>query len=427
MISPKNLKKLSFLVYGLGSTGKSVINFFRKNNIKNYKVWDDNNKDLYKKLRPKNFKKALSETNYIVLSPGVSLKKSKKKEQLNKYKKKIITDIDLIFLIKKFYKSIVVTGTNGKSTTCKILDHVLKRNKYKTCLGGNIGTPILSLNIKKNNLLIIEASSFQLAHSKFICPDYAILLNISNDHIDWHGNIRNYINSKFKIFSKQTKNQYSILNKNLKKYLKKRLASKVIIPKIKNFKKLKDEINNPYLKSDINDENMMFVLSLSKLLGIKEKSFIKSLESFVGLPHRHEIFLKKGNCTFINDSKATSFQASKLALKSSKDIFWIVGGLPKKNDKFNIYNVRKNIIRSYIIGKNTNYFKKQLQNKVSFYISKNLKNSVIKILKDIKLLKRKNNTILLSPASASFDQYLNFEERGRAFKKFCKYYARKYV
>ena len=427
MISPKNLKKLSFLVYGLGSTGKSVINFFRKNNIKNYKVWDDNNKDLYKKLRPKNFKKALSETNYIVLSPGVSLKKSKKKEQLNKYKKKIITDIDLIFLIKKFYKSIVVTGTNGKSTTCKILDHVLKRNKYKTLLGGNIGTPILSLNIKKNNLLIIEASSFQLAHSKFICPDYAILLNISNDHIDWHGNIRNYINSKFKIFSKQTKNQYSILNKNLKKYLKKRLASKVIIPKIKNFKKLKEEINNPYLKSDINNENMMFVLSLSKLFGINDKSFIKSLESFVGLPHRHEIFLKKGNCIFINDSKATSFHASKFALKSSKDIFWIVGGLPKKNDKFNINNVRKNIIRSYIIGKNTNYFKKQLQNKVSFYISKNLKNSVIKILKDIKLLKRKNNTILLSPASASFDQYLNFEERGRAFKKFCKYYARKYV
>ena len=427
MISPKNLKKLSFLVYGLGSTGKSVINFFRKNNIKNYKVWDDNNKDLYKKLRPKNFKKALSETNYIVLSPGVSLKKSKKKEQLNKYKKKIITDIDLIFLIKKFYKSIVVTGTNGKSTTCKILDHVLKRNKYKTLLGGNIGTPILSLNIKKNNLLIIEASSFQLAHSKFICPDYAILLNISNDHIDWHGNIRNYINSKFKIFSKQTKNQYSILNKNLKKYLKKRLASKVIIPKIKNFKKLKEEINNPYLKSDINNENMMFVLSLSKLFGINDKSFIKSLESFVGLPHRHEIFLKKGNCIFINDSKATSFHASKFALKSSKDIFWIVGGLPKKNDKFNINNVRKNIIRSYIIGKNTNYFKKQLQNKVSFYISKNLKNSVIKILKDINSFKRKNNTILLSPASASFDQYLNFEERGNTFKKLCKYYARKYV
>ena len=427
MISSQNFKKLSFLVYGLGSTGQSVINFFKKNNIKNYKVWDDNNKDFYKKLRPKNLKKTLSETNYIVLSPGVSLKKSKKRKQLNKYKEKIITDIDLIFLLKKFFKSIVVTGTNGKSTTCKILEHVLKKNKYKPLLGGNIGTPILSLNVKKNNFLIIEASSFQLAHSKFICPDYAILLNISNDHIDWHGNLRNYINSKLKIFSNQTKKQYSILNINLKKYLKKKLITKVIIPTKKNLKKLKKKINNPYLTSDINDENMMFILSISKLLGIKEKSFIKSLESFVGLPHRHEIFLQKGNCTFINDSKATSFEASKSALRSSKDIFWIVGGLPKKNDIFNLDNVRKNIIRGYIIGKNTNFFKKQLQNKVSFYISKNLKNSVIKILQDIKSLKRKNNTILLSPASASFDQYLNFEERGNVFKRLCKYYARKYV
>ena len=427
MISAKNFKKLSFLVYGLGSTGQSVINFFKKNNIKNYKVWDDKTNDVYKKLRPKNLKKALLKTDYIVLSPGVSLIKSKKKKQLNKYKEKIITDIDLIFLLKKSFKSIVVTGTNGKSTTCKILEHVLKKNNFKTLLGGNIGTPILSLNVKKNNFLIIEASSFQLSHSKFICPDYAILLNISNDHIDWHGNLRNYINSKFKIFSNQKKNQYSILNLNLKKYLKKRLTTKVIIPKIKNFQRLKSKINNPYLKSDINEENMMFVLSLSKLLGIKEKSFIKSLESFVGLPHRHEIFLKKGNCTFINDSKATSFQASKFALKNGNNIFWIVGGLPKKNDRFNINNVKKNIIRTYIIGKNTNFFKKQLQNKVSFYISKNLKSSVIKILKDIKFFKKKNNTILLSPASASFDQYLNFEDRGNAFKKLCKYYARKYV
>ena len=427
MISDKNFKKLSFLVYGLGSTGQSVINFFKKNNIKNYKVWDDKTNDVYKKLRPKNLKKALLKTDYIVLSPGVSLIKSKKKKQLNKYKEKIITDIDLIFLLKKSFKSIVVTGTNGKSTTCKILEHVLKKNNFKTLLGGNIGTPILSLNVKKNNFLIIEASSFQLSHSKFICPDYAILLNISNDHIDWHGNLRNYINSKFKIFSNQKKNQYSILNLNLKKYLKKRLTTKVIIPKIKNFQRLKSKINNPYLKSDINEENMMFVLSLSKLLGIKEKSFIKSLESFVGLPHRHEIFLKKGNCTFINDSKATSFQASKFALKNGNNIFWIVGGLPKKNDRFNINNVKKNIIRTYIIGKNTNFFKKQLQNKVSFYISKNLKSSVIKILKDIKFFKKKNNTILLSPASASFDQYLNFEDRGNAFKKLCKYYARKYV
>ena len=187
MTSTNSFKDLSFLVYGLGLTGKSVVSFFKKNQIKNYQVWDDKDKNLFKSKRPNNLEKALKKVNHIVISPGVSLKKSKNKNKLIKYKSKIITDIDLIFLLKKFYKSVVVTGTNGKSTTCKILSHVLNKNGYKSLLGGNIGTPILKLNIEQDNFLVIEASSFQLAHSKFIRPDYAILLNITNDHIDWHG------------------------------------------------------------------------------------------------------------------------------------------------------------------------------------------------------------------------------------------------
>ena len=205
MVSINNFKKLSFLVYGLGTTGLSVINFFKKNGIKNYKVWDDINKNLYKKFRPNNLAKAVKECNYIILSPGISLKKSKNRIKLQKYKNKIITDIDIVFLFKRFYKSIVVTGTNGKSTTCKIIEHVLKKNGFKVLLGGNIGNPILNLKITKRNFLVIEASSFQLAHSKYISPDYSILLNITNDHLDWHGSMKNYINSKLRIFKLQKK------------------------------------------------------------------------------------------------------------------------------------------------------------------------------------------------------------------------------
>jgi len=177
----------------------------------------------------------------------------------------------------------------------------------------------------------------------------------------------------------------------------------------------------------INDENMSFVFNLSKILKIKEKSFLKTLNSFKGLPHRYEIFLRKKNYLFINDSKATSFQATKFALKSSKNIFWIVGGLPKKNDKFNFEKIKNNIIKSYIVGKNTNFFKKQLQKKVSFCVTKNIKNSLLKILKDIKLFRKKRNTILLSPASASYDQFTNFEKRGEEFKRLSKFYATKYI
>ena len=222
MISINNFRKLSFLVYGVGSTGKSVIKFFKRNKITNFKVWDDKDEKSYKLKRPISLDRSLREVDYVILSPGVSLHNSRNKKKLIKHKSKIITDIDLVFLLKRFYKSIVVTGTNGKSTTCKIIEHVLKKNKYKISLGGNIGIPILNLKIKKNSILLIEASSFQLAYSKFIKPDFAILLNITNDHLDWHGNMKNYINSKFKIFENQTKNQYSLINKELELKLKKK-------------------------------------------------------------------------------------------------------------------------------------------------------------------------------------------------------------
>ena len=424
-----NLKKFSFLVYGLGSTGESIIKFFKKNSISNFYVWDDKKK-LKKEFDLKNLdiKKVIKEVDYIVLSPGISLKEALYKKELSKFKKKIITDIDLLYLSNSNFKSIVVTGSNGKSTTCKLIYHLLQKNKYKVALGGNIGTPVLNLKIKKNTFFVIEASSFQLSHSKFIKPNYAILLNITNDHLDWHGSMGEYVRSKFKIFKLQTKNNFALINKNfVKAFNKKKYLSKLITPKFTSYEKIKLLINNNYLSSKINDENMSFVFSLSKLLKIKDKRFISSMKTFIGLPHRHEIFLKKKNITFINDSKATSFQATNLALSFSKNIFWIVGGRPKKNDKINLNNVKNNVIKSYIIGKHTNFFKKRLKNKIKFSITKNLKNSIISIIKDLKPFRNVNTTILLSPGAASFDQFKNFETRGDQFKKMSRLYAKKLI
>ena len=425
MFNISNIKELSFLVYGLGLSGKSVVNFFKKNNIKNYEVWDDKQKQLFKNKRSKNLTKTLSKVDYIVLSPGISLND---KKNINKFKKKIITDIDFLYLTNKKFKSIVVTGTNGKSTTCKLISHLLKKNKHKVLLGGNIGTPILDLKITKNTYVVIEASSFQLSHSKFIQPDFSLLLNITNDHLDWHGNITNYRNSKLKIFMLQKKNQFALINNSIKKiFIKKKFLSKLIIPDQKNYLKIKYKIKNRYLRSNINDENMSFVYMFSKLIKISEKDFIKAIESFIGLPHRYEIFLKRKNITFINDSKATSFEATKYALSNSKNIRWILGGLSKKNDKINLSGIKKNIIKCYLIGKKTNFFKKQIENKINFLITKNLKKTLIKIFKDIKLSSIKSNTILLSPAAASYDQFMNFEKRGDEFKKLSKLYVRKFI
>ncbi len=421
LLMPK-IKELSFLVYGLGTTGRSVAKFLIKNKIKKFNVWDDKEKNSLKNYRPKNLLQVLNQVDFIVLSPGISLLKNK---NLRKFKKKIITDIDLFYLTKNRPKSIVVTGTNGKSTTCKLLEHLLKKNKYKIFLGGNIGTPILNLKDQKKNFAIIEASSFQLSHSKFICPNYAIFLNFSNDHLDWHGSKKSYLNSKFRIFRLQNKNHYALINKNLRNiFRKKNFVSKLILPREKDYENIKFKIKNDYLTSNINYENMSFIYTFSKLMRIKDENFIKSMKSFKGLSHRFEIFLKRNGITFINDSKATSFKATDLALTGLKNIYWILGGLPKEGDRITISKHKKNIIKCYLIGKDIKFFKNQIKNKLVFSITKNLKNSVIKILKDCKLKKNISKFVLLSPASASFYQFPNFEQRGEEFKRLCNKYAK---
>ncbi len=433
-LSLNYLRNKNFAIYGLGTTGRSVINYFHKYGFKNYVGWDDDIK-VFKRFQGTKYKKiknfflrSLNYVDYIIVSPGININKAKLKKILLKNRKKIITDLDLFYLLNPNIKSIVVTGTNGKSTTCKIIDHVLRKNNINTALGGNIGSPILNLNLHKKSLIVIEASSFQLAYSKFIKPDYALILNITKDHLDWHGSMDSYIESKFKIFSLQQKNNFALINnkKLLKKFKKHKYESKIKFITTNKYKKIKNKIKNKYLKSEVNEENMSFVYTLSKMLKIKEKSFIKSLKSFNGLAHRHEIFYKNNNKIFVNDSKATSFEATRYALKNNKNIFWIVGGYPKMGDQFKINKLKKNIIKAYIIGKHMKIFKKFLNGKIEFKLCKTLKNAVVAIIKDTKKIKNKEITVLLSPASASYDQFKNFENRGDKFKKLVKIYGKKF-
>ena len=425
MLKIPKLSELSFLVYGLGLSGISTVNFFKKKNIKNFKVWDDKQKNLFKSFRAKDLKQTINNVDFVVLAPGISLNKNK---ILSKFKNKIITDIDLFFLINKNCKTIVVTGTNGKSTTCKLIEHLLKKNNFKCRLGGNIGTPILNLKNLNNGYVIIEASSFQLSHSKFIRPDYAFFINITNDHLDWHGSKYNYLSSKLKIFNLQNKNNYAIMNRSIRKIFKnKKFLSKPLINDHERYNKvIKSKIKNDYLLSKINDENMSFVYTFSKLIKIKEKKFLSAMKSFSGLPHRFEIFLEKKGVIFINDSKATTFEATQLALNSLKNIYWILGGYPKNGDTIKVAKYKKKIIKCYIIGNNTSFFKNQIKGKLNFLITRNLKNSITQIFKEIKFQNNEKKSILLSPSAASFDQFKNFEKRGDEFKRLCKQYARKF-
>ena len=418
MESLRDLKSKKIGIYGLGLTGKSVINFLRKNKFKDYFSWDDKTK------KTPHVKKFIDKSDFIVISPGINLKNSPFKINLLKNKKKIISDLDLFYLLNKKIKmkTIMITGTNGKSTTCKMIEHLFKKVGIKTITGGNIGKPILSCKIFKKLVYIIEASSFQLEYSKFIIPNFAIILNISSDHLDWHKTKKNYQNAKFKIFSNQSSKDYALLNskKLILKFKKKKIKSKLIFIK-KNFLKFENKISNYYLNSRTNFENMSFVYSIAKKFKINDQNFFSAMNSFKGLEHRQELIYKKKNLTIINDSKATSFEATKFALQKYDNIFWILGGLPKKNDKIELGKLRNKIHKIFIIGEHANFFKKFLKN-LEYSLIKNLSSAVKKSIREAKKLDKKA-TILLSPSAASYDQYKNFVDRGNKFKKYVKLYV----
>jgi len=414
-------------IYGMGLTGCSAAVTLKKLGAQVF-CWDDNIK-VRKKIKKFNFllnkfwldKKLVDN---IVISPGIDISKCKIKNFLRRNLNKVITDLDLFFDLNKDALIVSITGTNGKSTTCKIIEKILKFAKYNVKTVGNIGNPILSaIETKKKYVFILEVSSYQLQYSKLFRSKHAAILNISPDHLERHRNIKNYIKIKSRIFFGQSSSDYSYINPT-NKYSKsiinifktKKLKSKLIPIKKLGYDLLIKKINNNYFKSKGNIENMAFAYRIAKNLKISDKIIIRGLKKFKGLPHRQEIVFSNRNLLCINDSKATSFDACFQSLSNYNQIYWIVGGLPKYKDYFYLNSVRKKIVKAYIIGKNIPFFKKQIRKKIPFTVSKNIHNAVNDIYKDIKSKKNLKKTILFSPAAASFDQFANFENRGNYFK-----------
>jgi len=411
----------------MGLTGCSTARALKKLGVQ-VLCWDDSTK-VRKKI--KNFNFPLNKfwldkklVDNIVVSPGIDISKCKIKNFLRKNLNKIITDLDLFFDLNKDALIVSITGTNGKSTTCKIIEKILKIAKYNVKTVGNIGNPILSLTkTKKKYVFILEVSSYQLQYSKLFRSKHAAILNISPDHLERHGSIKNYINIKSKIFLSQNNSDYSYINLS-NKYTKliknifriKKLKSKLVEVNKLDCSFLLKKINNKYLKKEGNIENLAFAYRIAKNLKINNKAIIKAFNKFKGLPHRQEIIFSSKKILCINDSKATSFDACFQSLLNYNKIYWIVGGLPKYHDNFHLKKIRKRIKKAYIIGKSSSFFKKQIRNNFPFMVANNLKNAVKNIYRDIKFEKESKITILLSPAAASFDQFSNFEDRGVCFK-----------
>ena len=414
------------LIYGLGKSGISAYEFLKKDNqIFLYDDFETKSKNLKLKKNLISYKKILkSDFDYVIISPGIDLNKCKLSNFLKKNLNKIFSDLDIFYT---FYKNscITITGTNGKSTTCKLLYEIFKDQKFHVKLVGNIGNPILSTkNIKKKTIFIIEASSYQLEYSKLFKSSYAAILNLAIDHIERHKSLNNYTKAKFKLLKNQNRKDYAFLKKSdplIKKHLKlNKYKSKIIKVDTKNVDKTLHDIKNDYFLSDTNKENLSFVLEISKRFNLKKKILIKTLQNFKGLKYRQEIILKRKNLLIINDSKSTSLSSSESLLKKEMKIYWLIGGIFKKKDKLNLPRKYFKNIKAYIFGKNKNIFKKILNKKIENENFSNLEIALKKILTLVKKNRNKNQMILFSPSAASFDQFKNFEERGLYFNNLIK-------
>ena len=420
------LKNKKILIYGFGKTGIASFKYLNKDNY--LKIFDDNKITLSKKIN-KNFFIKKNEINlfkfdFIVLSPGIDVKKCGLKKYLRKNREKIITDLDIFYLNNSKNIKITITGTNGKSTTSKLLHEVLKKHNIDARLTGNIGhSVLLEKNIHSNTIFVIEASSYQIQYSKYFVTDFAVILNISPDHLERHGTIKNYINAKFKLIKKQKSGTFAFIQKN-NKYLNKlaknsKINSKIIKVSNRISKKVKKLISNQYFHNTNNLNNLAFVLAIAKIIKLKEKKIIEAVNFYKGLKYRQQIIVNNKKLLIINDSKSTSFSSSANLLQSYKNIFWLVGGIYKMGDKFNLEKKNYKYIKAYIFGKNKKIFKKQLNNKVSLEISNNIKGSLEKIIKDSNNNKNQQ-VVIFSPSGASFDQFKNFEDRGKYFNNLIK-------
>ena len=411
----------NILIYGFGKSGRACFKYLRKNN--KIEIYDDKKYSISKNLKKNSINKTkLTSVNFdrIVVSPGIDINKCTLKKYLSKNKSKIISELDIFYLNNIKNKKITITGTNGKSTTSKLLHEVLKKHNKDVRLVGNIGNPLLSeKNIKPLTIFVIEASSYQIEYSKYFKTDFAIILNISPNHLERHRTFKNYIKSKFRLIKSQKKNSFAFIEKNnnfLKEELKKnKINSKIIKVNLKISNKIKKKIKNPYFENKNNLNNLKFVLEISKKLKLKNQKVFKVVNSFKQLNFRQQILYKNKKLLIINDSKSTSFSSSINLLESYKNIYWLVGGRFKKGDNFVLNKKYYKNINAYIFGKRKKFFVKNLINKIKYKTFDNIKRALVEIIIDAK----KNNlspvNIIFSPSAASFDQFSNFEERGKNF------------
>ena len=238
--------------------------------------------------------------------------------------------------------------------------------------------------------------------------------------------MKKYIKAKFRLLKSQSKGYLAFTKKDdplINNELKlSSFRGKIIKVNTKKNNKFLAKINNKYFLSETNKENLSFIIEISKKLNLKYNLLINTIKKFNGLKYRQQVIFEKKDLTIINDSKSTSFSSSIGVLKTNNNIYWLLGGIHKKSDKFNLPKKYFKNIQAFVYGKNNKFFNKKLKNKIKYKNFDNLEHALKKIFFLVKKEKFKKKIILFSPCAASFDAYKNFEDRGFHFNKLIKKY-----
>ena len=379
----------------------------------------------------------------LVLSPGIPLTHPEPHPVVQSARRAacpVIGDIELLGEAAPDACMVGVTGTNGKSTTTALLGHVLAEAGRGVAVGGNLGPPALSLPaLGRGGTYVLECSSFQLDLIERMRFDVAVLLNISPDHIDRHGDLTGYIAAKRRIFrDRRGGGQVAIVgtdddaSRALLAELETR-AGWTVVPigvgraieggvsalhgtLFEDDEPVADLSGIDTLPGSHNHQNAAAAFASARSLGLTRGEAARALSTYPGLPHRQETVAELNGVRYVNDSKATNGEASRHALVCYREIYWIAGGRPKADGLTAVLAELGRVRRAYLIGEAEAAFAAEIGDRAEVERCGDLARALEAAHRDAQRERPAGATVLLSPACASFDQWPSFAARGDAFR-----------
>lgn len=437
------MKKI--LIFGCKKTGKGLYWLLSKDLQNDVWLYDDNMTDCDEDLKNTGrllsmfvVKDTIDTFDLVVFTPSIGRRNWLIQLALQ-HGITVLNEFEFCFLKCKA-KTVCISGTDGKTTTTLMIESILKQAGVSFKVAGNIGYPISFCceELTNKDILLAEVSSFMLEDSYNITPDIAVITNIAPDHIDWHKGFRNYCMAKSNLVRYLSNDALAIINADdenssflpwstnaqvLRFSLRKKtegaylfdnalwICDKGITEKVFDVKDLR-------VLGEHNISNALCAVLVCRRLGISLKDIVEGLKNFKGVEHRLQMLFEFKKVSFINDSKATTVHATISAIKAFRDknIGLIVGGRKKNEDferLFNCENIKD--VKNIAFFGESKYELFELAQKNNFkncFIAEDLKGAVGSIFNS---LKQKGGVLLFSPACASFDEYKNFEERGKDF------------